>query len=365
MKNSLLIRFLIICILLICQMSQAQIQYCSYESKNYKNNCIESLLKSTSSVDDFKTVRVNIHFILTSSGTGNFTETKNLYGTTSVQNGYWYADKVIELCNGQLVNEEMTQQLSYESIPVNSINLAYKLNGVFFDRNDYYFNNTDTHTGLAENSDEALNVLLYPHNQGSGAAGYEVCWVGGLDSAYHNYLLHGNWGIERFTCRPSDHEIGHLLSLDHAKRYNYNGNCCTNDSPTCLDDCDDTPTYLDLLYDGYVNPCIWNGAGYSNNIMDFSPNQRAFTPCQIEKVHSYIENHFYAYQYGYFSNSSVNITSFSGNKAYIAETVTIPSGYSITIPNNQRLYIDAEELVINGQFEVPLGSTFEFIPYGL
>lgn len=51
--------------------------------------------------------------------------------------------------------------------------------------------------------------------------------------------------------------------------------------------------------------------------------------------------------------------------AYIAEIVEIPTGASITIPNSKKLYIDAQELIINGEFFVPLGSTFEFTPYGL
>jgi hypothetical protein len=58
----------------------------------------------------------------------------------------------------------------------------------------------------------------------------------------------------------------------------------------------------------------WIANESSNNLMDYSCNQIALTPCQINQVHSYIE---------------------------------------------------AEELLINGEFEVPLGSVFDFIPYGM
>jgi hypothetical protein len=78
-----------------------------------------------------------------------------------------------------------------------------------------------------------------------------------------------------------------------------------------------------------------------------------------------IESALSSYKYGNFNSSNVAIYNFSDNKTYIGNTVTIPSGSDIYIPNTKRLYIDAMELEINGEFEVPLGSIFEFIPYGI
>jgi hypothetical protein len=99
--------------------------------------------------------------------------------------------------------------------------------------------------------------------------------------------------------------------------------------------------------------------------MDYSPAQSAFTPCQLDKVHSHIDFAKNYFKYGVFQSSTASINSFSNNATYIATQVTIPSGVSITIPNGKRLYIDSMGLTISGGFEVPIGSTFEYKLYGL
>ncbi len=73
----------------------AQLISDSYISKNY--NVLN--LKSSSANNSFKTVRVNIHFILRSDGTGNFGETSNILENVSSENSYWFADQVINYAN--------------------------------------------------------------------------------------------------------------------------------------------------------------------------------------------------------------------------------------------------------------------------
>lgn len=314
-----------------------------------------------------KTVRVNIHFILRSNGTGNFTETTDIYNVQNSYNGYWFANKVIEQSNYWLDrNQEMTQQLSCCPIPVEPINYRYTLAGVFFDKNDTYFNNQGIHTNLIKNGSDVINVLVYPNASGNGSAylGGNICWQNGAQKAYDNYLLYGDWGIYGVISLGINHEVGHCLSLEHCKRYAHGDSCVTN-SPDCLDDCDDTPDYLSLINDGYIYPCRWNGPGHSNNIMDYGPDETAFTPCQIDKVHTHIDFYKNYFKYGVFRLSTTSINSFSDNATYIATTITIPVGASVTIPNGKKLFIDAQQLDILGQFEVPLGSTFEFKPYGM
>lgn len=359
--------FLLLSIISCSFVSLAQSISCSYEPIVTNFSCSSSGLKSantTYSVDEFKTIRVNIHFMLLTDGTGNFTETQNINGTTSSQNGYWFAQKCIEICNAQLSNEIMTQQLSYETIPVNEINYGYKLCGIFFHRNNSYFNSPNLYSNLYENSSEVINIFIYPNNEGNGVSSGTSCWIGGALSAYTNYLTYGNWGFEGIISRLINHEVGHCLSLDHCKRYPY-GDCCLTNSSSCLDNCDDTPTYLELTNDGFSDPCIWNGTGYSNNIMDYSPNQKAYTPCQIEQVHYYIENNLTAYRNENFNSSTIQITSFTDNKTYIGESATIPSGYTVTVSNNKRLFIESKTLTINGAFSVPIGSVFEYVPNGM
>lgn len=326
-------------------------------------------LNETTDITEHKTVRVNIHFILRSNGTGNFTETTDLYGVQNSYTGYWFADKVIEQCNYWLNNNpEMTQQLSCCPIDVLDINYDYQLAGVFFDRNDTYFNNQDIHSALIKNGTNIINVMVYPNFLGynfANSLGGNATYNGRAKAAYDDYLLYGgNWGIYNSMSLAINHEVGHCLSLEHCKRYSF-GDCCTTNSVSCLDDCDDTPTYQGLINDGYTDPCIWNGPGYSNNIMDYSPLETAFTPCQIEKVHDHIDFAKNYFKYGVYQYSSTTVSSFTDNAAYIANSVSIPSGSTISIPNGKRLYIDATSFQVLGSFEVPVGSVFEFIPYGM
>ena len=349
-------------LVVLSQLLQAQLISDTHISKNY--NCSDCNLKSAT-LHSFKTIRVNVHFILRSNGTGNFSETTNIFGNSSGENGYWLANVLINTANNYLSNNlQMTQQLSYNSIPVEDINYGYKLNGVFFHRNDSFYECYYSPSSLVQNSGSVINVFLFAGNDGHGAAGFDRCWLGGMHQAYSDYIDNTNlWFIQK-DANPLNHEIGHILSLDHPKRSSI-GLESVIGGTQYVDNCDDTPTFMELINDGYTNPYQWCNGEHSNNLMDYSCNQRALTPCQINQVHSYIETSFSDYLYGNFQNSYTQITSFSENAAYIAETVEIPTGVSVTIPNSKRLYIEAQELVINGEFEVPLGSAFEFIPYDM
>ena len=160
-------------------------------------NCSDCNLKSAT-LNNFKVMRVNIHFILKNDGTGNFSETENYYGTTSSENGYWIADLLINEANYYLNNNlEMTQQLSYESIPVEDININYKLNGVFFHRNTTFYECYYQPTSLKRNTDEAFNVFLFTTvNQYGGVQSGKGMWIGDFKKYYDNYVADNNtWQI--------------------------------------------------------------------------------------------------------------------------------------------------------------------------
>jgi hypothetical protein len=363
LKNKLV--FLSFCMLPLLSSSQIICHYVKVPTfpAGYSQNL--KSVSTISTVNDFKTIRVNINFVLRADGTGNFSETKDINGNTSANNGYWFAEKCIELCNSQLVNETMTQELSYRTIPVYPINYGYKLFGVYFVRNDNHFNYPDSWSGLNHNSSEVISIYVYPNNDGEGAGYTSDCWVGGAQAAYNGYLSNGMSGFQSsLLTRDINHEIGHCLSLDHCKRYSW-GRKCLCDSLVCLDGCNDTPTSTELINDGYTDPFVWFGSGYSNNIMDYSYNQKAFTPCQIEQVHNHIESSKTSYLYGNFLSQSTQITSFTNNEGYIGYSVTITPSSTISIPNGKRLFIDSKQLTINSSFEVPLGSDFQFIPNGM
>ena len=89
--------------------------------------------------------------------------------------------------------------------------------------------------------------------------------------------------------------------------------------------------------------------------MDYS-GADAITPEQLGRVHWTIENEIEEYQPCYYSTSSVNITTFTNNKAYIAETVSIPSSSDIVVDDHKALYVNCSTFTVNGKLEIKLGS---------
>jgi len=312
-----------------------------------------------------KIIRVMVHFPLKTDGTGNFTETTNCYGANSPYTGYWFADKFIEVANERLNNNiEMSQQLSYRSIPVEPIKLQFNLSGVMFHRDSPLFNSRSISkmAGFVDANyrDVAIHAFVYPDGYGSGATflDYDVMWSNGSIQGYEDFLANGNTGFGNGYVATAVHEIGHCLELLHPKRTN-GGNCCTNDASSCLDDCDDTPTYLELLLDGYTNPCTFYGNGYSNNVMDYNPIAQAWTPCQINIVHNNIANGREILYPCYFLNNTANITSniSTENKSYLAKTVTTSN---IVLGQNRALYVDCETFETTGvTFETEKGAVLE------
>lgn len=148
-----------------------------------------------------------------------------------------------------------------------------------------------------------------------------------------------------------NHEIGHNLSLKHTIRTS-DGVCANVD-----DFCSDTPTLNEIINNYGHDPCCgWEVTEYcSNNLMDYS-GLDAITPEQLGRVHWTIENEIQEYKSCYFSNSVVNITTFTDNKAYIGENVSIPSGSSITVNNGSAMYINADNFEIVGTIEVGANS---------
>ncbi len=334
-------------------------------------------------VNTKKTIRLIIHFPLKSDGTGNFTETKDCHGNVSDYNGYWFANKFIERANYCLQdNKEMTQQLSNRNIRNDDINIQFELAGVVFHRNDNLFcckkelesgeltvANTTT-LGIAANivdqttSEEAIHVFLYKDcDWGLGISQWSgnVCIVTGVDTVYDGYMQSRydylkDWWFEARIVRFSLHEIGHCLSLKHPKLSD-DGKPCDSMDCDYDDGCIDTPSYQELIADGYEDPYAWNDAESSNNVMDYNASQAAWTPCQIEKVHENIAQRLYLYP-TLFKRNSATITSnvSQENKVVIAKNVTAKN---VTVPKDRALYINCDEFQTNGTFEVASGATLE------
>ncbi len=351
---------------------QAQNMHCiSAAQKNvtfYAKNALPNVTTS-------KTIRIIIHFPLKANGTENFTETKDCNGNVSSDyNGYWFAEKFIERANDCLQhNEKMTQQLSNRDIKVKPINIQFELAGVVFHRNDNLFcpivdndKSPAYRTMLYQsekivgqtNNEEAIHVFLYKGLVGYGISRGSVCVISGVDAVYNDFISNdkNDWYFDGEIVRLSLHEIGHCLSLKHPKLSDGGEKC---DSINCNydDDCDDTPTYRELILDGYQDPYKWCGGEYSNNFMDYSCSQSAWTPNQIEKAHKNIAQRKYLYPNSFKTNAST-ITGYinQGNKVVIAQNVTAKN---VTVPKDRALYINCDEFQTSGEFEVKLGATLE------
>lgn len=320
--------------------------------------------------NDFKLVRVNVHFMLRSNGTGNFTETGDNLGNSLT--GYDFARDVINACNHKL---SYNQQLSIppgNSTPVNPKNYQYILDAVYFHRDDAVFNFASGSTIFNQyggNTDSVINIIF---SNGSGSSGYastlshfskikytEIQGIYGRYCDYVNNIANGiqddyEWVLHG-TEKTINHELGHLFGLSHTVRYNHAPPCPTQTcqgsvNSGCDDDCNDTPTawyIVDNLGGGHP-ACGWGGvvlnhpsycangqAGVptwcSNNMMDYGQAE-ALSPCQLNIIHTGLDGGMTSYMLCDAITNNNTITSFSYPQiAYYGKKVNIGNSIGDTV----------------------------------
>lgn len=346
----------------ICSYGQFE-YYISEEESKTSSNIPNSSDYIPDSNTPIKYIRVNIHYMLRSPNhpdyPGNFTKT-NDGNSNSNYTGYDYAEQLIKTANYRLSTNSQMHLPPNNSTNVIARKYRYVLNGVFFhENNNYYFYPSIPNGTYGENKGECINVFFNNSNGtvGGGHAnmdGYR--WVE-IKGAWEKYLgdIGNGRGIETglwVNAQTLNHEIGHNFSLKHTLLTG-NGACANED-----DYCSDTPSRNEIINNYSYDPCCdaWDeNIICSNNLMDYS-GLDAITPEQLGRVHWTIENEIQEYKSCYFSNSTVNITSFTDNKSYIGENVYIPVGTSININNGNAMYINAEIFEIVGTIEVGANS---------
>lgn len=266
-------------------------------------------------------IRVNVHYVLRSNGTGNFTETSDrgsqdvngTYGQTwpnpnavpedTLTNGYAFAKGIIWGAIGQSQSNPQLWLPVGNAIPRLPKRLSYVLNGVYFHRNDALYNYDpidigtspagtlaqDQFNALGLNKSTEVNIFIMAQNTrlpnpvpnnptyryltgGASSYGFNAnnLWMK-LGNLWRIHLLvrSENNGVDATTtwlaAGALNHEVGHLLKLSHAFDPN---------------ECADTP----------------NGGGVSgNNVMDYGTNQVALTPCQIDRIQTELNANYRGY----------------------------------------------------------------------
>jgi hypothetical protein len=334
----------------------------------FECSTITDILKSSRPIDvtnyipdnntPIKYIRVNIHYMLRSLGDalypGNFTPTGDGIGNS--YNGYQYANELIATANNRLSSNSQMRLPPNNTTSIRPRKYIYVLNGVFFhENNSFYYYPSYPDATYRENTKEAINIYLNNTNGriGGGHADMSnIRWVE-IKGTWESYRANINNGKGLWVnAGIVNHEIGHNLSLFHTV-LTLDGYCSDIEE----DYCSDTPTRKEMKDNYNIEACCgWNCSTGTNNVMDYS-GEDAISPVQLGRVHWTIENEIQAYKTCFFTNNTVNITSFTANKAYIGENVLIPSGSSILVNNNRALFINCKEFTINGAFELQVGST--------
>jgi hypothetical protein len=254
--------------------------------------------------NNIKYVRVNIHYVLRSDGTGNFTETSDGWGNNNFT-GFDYAQGMIDSGNAELAVNPGVALPNGNTFPINDFGYRLVLSGVYFHRDDAIYNYYDqnyngtaggsslwsfTYNSFLVNPSTEINYFFFntanaPQLKLQGIAAGIGTPTNQLQAkqfnAWYTYKYGANaptWvetpeKMHRFENRTFMHELGHCMGLYHT--WNQNDFCTdTPQNPGCWEG-SNTPT----------NPCYWGNV--TNNLMDYNGyDDWSLSPQQINKVHT-------------------------------------------------------------------------------
>ncbi len=336
-----------------------------------------------------KFVRVNIHFIQKSDGTGNFTETSDGFGNDF--NGYNVSMEMLHWIN---TKDNQTLNIPPDhSLIKYPINIKFVLDAVYFHQSDELYPNSfnsncnDTYStnssevmqcymrgdGVSDHANNISSTSLNKYISLKQLVNRYSSWINNMENDNYSWFQHSTYGT-------TQHELYHLLTLSHTVRYNSGPPCPTDDSSACNDGCDDTPTPFEMVNDynftgnstSISEPfCGWGNGNVhwcSNNRMDYS-GSGALSPCQLERMHSSIDNGLDAFRLCKRLNGTNQLCSFSFPQiSYYGSIVTIGGANCLDIPSstdtpivnssNISQVFASQEVEIN-ELEVKQGGYFE------
>ncbi|MDF1676788.1 MAG: hypothetical protein P1U44_13825, partial [Vicingaceae bacterium] len=307
--------------------------------------CQKSINYSPDEFTQTKNVRVTLHVIQKTDGTGNFQDTpleRNWLENT--------------LFNGQ-VNYIM-ENLSPMNLPTTSAyiqnsKIKYIVDDIFFHQDTYLWDfSMGVGSSLAVSKANSIynQFIINNPNVVNKTNSIHIFFVDGggqsnqgracgipcsnwtlVTNVYQNYLVNTPWVV----AGGIRHELGHNLGLFHS---------WTNDG------CDDTPT----------NNNCWNGPTCSNNIMDYNAGKNALTECQLGKanynlmnsINNVLIDNCYKTNDLVINNGQTNVwnneRAIQGN-LIIKSGTTLQINCSIYMPKEGKIIIEkGARLIVNG-----------------
>ncbi len=185
--------------------------------ERYYINLAEIMRESTErGIETMKLVRVNIHFMLKTNGTGNFTETGDNNGTS--RTGYNFANDLIVRCNSMLGWNPKMNLPPGNTTANPQKKFRYVLDEVYFHRDDNYYSfNADPYNTYGEKTDSVINIFFTDEPSASSPTGYagtlnefsKIKYTN-IGSVYAKYLVSPDYSGTLFvTARTVIHEVGH------------------------------------------------------------------------------------------------------------------------------------------------------------